>query len=161
MPQTDSLRELCQKQSAVYISTVDATKCHISGPALKSAITNEVTKFTVCTKDSHSQPTPVQQNVSAELKSRVDGSVLQAIVVSQTSSMYEVYYTPSSRGCQELTLQVDGTNIGIFQVLVQHPPTQLGIPVKVIDKVTPAYIAVGNKGELLVTEHWEIGRAHV
>ena len=155
MPQTDSLRELCQKQSAVYISTVDATKCHISGPGLKSAITNEVTKFTVCTKDSHSQPTPVQQNVSAELKSRVDGSVLQAIVVSQTSSMYEVYYTPSSRGCQELTLQVDGTNIGIFQVLVQHPPTQLGIPVKVIDKVTPAYIAVGNKGELLVTEHWD------
>ena len=36
----------------------------------------------------------LQQNVSAELKSLVDGSVLQASVVSQTPSTYEASYTP-------------------------------------------------------------------
>ena len=39
-------------------------------------------------------------------------------------------------------------------MFVQHPPTQLGIPVRVIEEVDPCYIAVGDKGELFVTEHW-------
>ena len=66
----------------------------IDGPGLKSAITKQVAKFTVRTNDIHGQPTPVQQNVSAELKSLVDGSVLQATVVSQTSSTYELPTPP-------------------------------------------------------------------
>ena len=37
-------------------------------------------------------------------------------------------------------------------MFVQHPPTQLGTPVRVIEGVTPYYIAVGDKGELFVTE---------
>ena len=40
-------------------------------------------------------------------------------------------------------------------MFVQHPPTQLGTPVKVIEGVKPYYIAVGDKGELFVTEHWD------
>ena len=84
MPQADSLHELCQKQSAVYISVVDSSKCVVTGPGLKFAFIMQVAKFTVRTHDTHGQPTPVQQNVSAELKSLVDGSVLQATVVNQT-----------------------------------------------------------------------------
>ena len=38
-------------------------------------------------------------------------------------------------------------------MFVQHPPTQLGTPVRVIDGVKPYYIAVGDKGELFVTEY--------
>ena len=37
-------------------------------------------------------------------------------------------------------------------MFVQHPPTRLGTPVRVIKGVTPSYIAVGDKGELFVTE---------
>ena len=39
-------------------------------------------------------------------------------------------------------------------MFVQHPPTQLGTPVRVIEGVKPYSIAVGDKGELFVTEHW-------
>ena len=40
-------------------------------------------------------------------------------------------------------------------MFVQHPPTQLGTPVRVIENVEPWYIAVGDKGELFVTEYWD------
>ena len=107
-----------------------------------------MSKFIVCTYDTHDQSTPV----TAELKPLVDGSVLQATVVSQTSSTYELSYTPTTRGRHQLTVQVNNTEIGTFQVFVQHPPTQLGTPVRVIEGVIPKYIAVGDKGELFVTE---------
>ena len=38
-------------------------------------------------------------------------------------------------------------------MFVQHPPTQLGTPVRAIAGVKPLYIAVGDKGELFVTEY--------
>ena len=44
-----------------------------------SATTKEVSKFAVHTYNTHEQST----HVSAELKSLVDGSILQATVVSQ------------------------------------------------------------------------------
>ena len=40
-------------------------------------------------------------------------------------------------------------------MFVQHPPTQLGTPVRVIEGVKPTYIAIGDKGELFVTEFWD------
>ena len=52
-----SIAELCKKS---FIAEVD-------GPGLKSATTNQASKFTVHTHDIHGQPTPVQQHVSAEL----------------------------------------------------------------------------------------------
>ena len=39
-------------------------------------------------------------------------------------------------------------------MFVQHPPTQLDCPVRVIEGVIPRDIAVGDKGELFVTEFW-------
>jgi len=155
MPQADGLRELCQKQSAVYVFVVDASKCDVTGPGLKLATTNQVSKFTVQTYDTHSQPPPVQQHVSAELKSLVDGLVLQATVVSHTPATYELSYTPTTRGRHQLTVRVNDITIGTFQVFVQHPPTLLGTPVRVIEGVTPRNIAVGDKGELFVTESYQ------
>lgn len=96
MPQADSLLELCQKQSEMYIPVLDASKCHIGGPGVKSATIKHMSRCTVHTRDTHSQPTSFQQHVSAQLKSMVDGSVLQLTVVSQTSSTYELSYTPPS-----------------------------------------------------------------
>ena len=109
-----------------------------------------MSKFTVRTYDTHGQSTPV----SAKLKSLVDGSVLQATVMSQTPSTYELSYTPTTRGRHQLTVRVNNTEIGTFQVFVQHPPTELGTPVRVIELgVQPYYIAIGDKGELFVTEY--------
>ena len=116
-----------------------------------SAITNQVSKFTVHTYDTHDQPSPV----SAELKSLVDGSVLQATVVRQTPSTYELSYTPTTRGRHQLTVRVNNTEVGTFQVFVQHPPTQLGTPVRAIEEVKPMFVAVGDNGELFVTKHWD------
>ena len=127
----------------------------VDGSGLKSATTKQVAKFTVHTHDIHDQPTSVQQHVSAELKSLVDGSVVQATVTSQTPSTYELSYIPTTRGHHQLTVQVNSTEIGTFQVFVKHPPTQLGTPVMVIEGVKPYCIAVGDKGELFVTECFE------
>ena len=143
VPLPTSLAELCKK---TFIA---------DGPGLKSATVDQVSKFTVCTYDTHDQPPPVQQNVSAELKSLVDGSVLQAIVVRQTPSTYKLSYTPTTRGRYQLTIRVNDIEIGTFEVFVQHPPTQLSTPVRAIAGVKPLYIAVGDKGELFVTEHWD------
>ena len=67
----------------------------------------------------------MQQHVSAELKFLVDGSVLQASVVSQTPSTYELSYTPTTRGHHQLTVRVNNTEIGTFQVFVQDIHIQL------------------------------------
>ena len=142
VPSPTSLAEFCKK-SCVGVAEVRN---------LKSATTKQVSKFKVCTLDTCDQPTPVQQHVSADLKSLVDGSVLHATVVSQTPSTYELSYTPTTRGRHQLTAQVNNTEIGMFQVFVQHPPTWLGTPVRVIEGVTPYYIAVDDKGELFVSE---------
>ena len=66
-------------------------------------------------------------------------------------------HTPSTiRGRHQLTVQVNNTEIETFHVFVQHPPTQLGIPVRVIAGVKkPYYVAFNDKEELFVTEHWE------
>ena len=147
VPSLTGLAELCKK-SGVCVTEVN-------GLGLKSATVKQVSKFIVRTYDTHNQPPPVQQHVSAELKSLVDGSVLQAIVMSPTPSTYELSYTPTTRGRYQLTIRVNDTEIGTFQVFVQHPPTQLGTPVRVIEGVRPMYIAVCDKGELFVTEHWD------
>ena len=142
IPPPSSFTELCKSS---FVGEVE-------GPGLKFATIQQVSKFKVCTHYTHGQPPPVQQQVSAKLESLVDGSVLQATVVSQTPSVYELSYTPTIRGRHRLTVQVNNTEIGMFQVFVQHPPTQLGTPVRVIEGVEPWYIAVGDKGELFVTE---------
>ena len=40
-------------------------------------------------------------------------------------------------------------------MFVQHPPTQLGTPVRAIEEETPSSIAVSDKGELFVAEQWD------
>ena len=145
VPPPTSLADLCKKSCLA----------EVDGQGLESATTNQVSKFTVHTYDTHSQPTSVQQHISAELKSLVDGSVLQGTVVSQTPSMYEVSYTPTIRGRHQLTVQVNNTEIETFHVLVQHLPTQLGVPVRVVEGVKPYYVTFNDKEELFITEHWE------
>ena len=146
IPPPTGLAELCKKSCVA----------EVTGPGLKTATTKQVSKFTVHTRDTHGQPTSVQQHVSAELKSLVDGSVLQATVVSQTPSVYELSYTPTTRGRHHLTVRVNNIEIGTFRMFVQHPPTQLGTPVRVIDLgMKPWYIAVGDKGELFVSEDYQ------
>ena len=143
IPPTTGLAELCTN---TFVA---------DGPGLKYATVKQVSEFTVRTHDIHGQPHQVQQHVSAKLKSLVDGSVLQATVVSQTPATYELSYTPTTRGRHQLTIQVNDHEIGTFQVFVQHPPTQLGTPVRVIEGVQPMYIAVSDKGELFMSEHWD------
>ena len=144
VPPPTSLKELCKKSCVA----------NVDGPGLKSATTKQVAKFTVHTLDTHGKPPPAQQHVSAELKSLVDGSVLPATVVTRTPSTYELSYTPTTRGRHQLTVRVNNTEIGTFQVFVHHPPTQLGTAVRVIDGMKgPYYMAISDT-ELFVTEDY-------
>ena len=141
VPPPTSLEELCRKSC---VAKVD-------GPGLQSVTTKLVAKFTVHTLDTHGQPSPAQQHVSAELKSLVDGSVPQTRVVTQTPFTYELSYTPTTRGRHQLTVRVNNTEIGTFQVFLHHP-TLLGTPVRVTDGMNqPLYMAISDT-ELFVTE---------
>ena len=147
IPSPTTLAELC-KESSVYVAEVD-------GPGFKTATTKQLSKFTVRTYSVHGQPTFAKQHVSAKLKSLVDGSILLPTVVSRTPSIYDLSYTPTTRGRHQLTVQVNNIDIGSFQVFVQHPPTQLGTPVRIIEDITAWYIAVSDMGELFVTENYQ------
>ena len=142
VPPPASLEELCKKSCVA----------EVDGLGLKSATTKQVAKFTVRTLDTHGKPPPPQQHVSAELKSLVDGSVLQTTVVTRTPSTYELSYTPTTRGRHQLTVRVSNTKIGTFQVFVHHPPTLLGTPVMFIDGMKRALHMAISDTELLVTE---------
>ena len=130
------------------------SKVEIKGQGLKSATTGQLAEFTVHIRDSKRKRHPVEHCVSAELKFLVDESVFTAKVVSKPP-VYQLSYTPTTRGRHELTVCINETKIGTFQVFVQHPPTELGTPVRDIEEVSPWYIAVNDKGELFVTEHEE------
>ena len=139
VPPATNLAELCKKSSVA----------EVNGPGLRFATTKEVAMFTVHTLDSHPS---IQHRVSAELKSLVDGTSVQATVKRQSPFTYELFYIPTTRGRNQLRVQVDNIEIGTFQVFVKHPPTQLGTSVRVIEGVKPYYIAAGEKRELFVTE---------
>ena len=81
VPPPSCLAELCTKSFVAY------------GAEVTSTTTKLMSKFTVCTRG---HPPVVQPNASAQLKSLVDGSVLQATVVRQTPSTYELPYTPTT-----------------------------------------------------------------
>ena len=148
----EGISDLCQKNAEVLVLRVDPTKCTAEGAGTKVA---EVGKFTVRTVYQNGQLCREKQVVEAELKSVVNDSVVHAKVTSKGRGVYEVTYTPKVRGRYTLIVKVNGTQIAgsPFQVFTKIHPTQLGEPVRVVERVkSPWGVAVNSKQQLVVAE---------
>ena len=149
------IAELCQKKTSVTTLPADPSKCRAEGPGMEGAVTNSPTQLVVHTVYSNGQPCREKQSIRAELKSMVDGSVVVAEVTEKEKGSYLVSYCPKVRGRHKLNLLVNQQPIAgsPFDVFVEHPPTQLGKPVRTIKGVEKPYaIALNKSGHLLVTQ---------
>ena len=152
------IAELCQKKTSVIKLVPDPSKCRAEGPGMEGAVTNTPTQLVVHTVYSDGQPCREKQSIRAELKSMVDGSVVVAEVTEKEKGSYLVSYCPKVRGRHKLNLLVNQQPIAgsPFYVFVEHPPTQLGKPVRIIKGVERPYsIALNKSGHLLVTQPGE------
>ena len=149
------IAELCQKKTSVITLVLDPSKCRAEGPGMEGAVTNTPTQLVVHTVYSIGRPCREQQSIRAELKSMADGSVVVAEVTEKEKGSYLVSYCPKVRGRHKLNLLVNQQPIAgsPFDVFVEHPPTQLGRPVRIIKGVEgPWAIALNKSGHLLVTQ---------
>ena len=89
------------------------------------------------------------------MKSVVRDSVVYAKVTSKERGVYLVTYPPEVRGRHTLVVKVNGAQIAgsPFQVFAELHPTQLGKPVRVVERVVnPWGIAFNSKPQLVVAE---------
>ena len=99
-------------------------KCKAIGEQVVSAQKNNPAKFIVQLADEDGDPCVTKQEVTAELKSLMDGSIINAAIVSQTPDEYEVAYQPSKTGKHTLIVKVNGMEINgsPLAVLVHNIP---------------------------------------
>ena len=102
----------------------DPNKCKAIGEQVESAQKNNPAKFIVQLADAEGDPCVTTQEVTAELKSLMDGSIINAAIVSQTPASYEVAYQPSKSGEHELSVKVNGMEINgsPFALLIYNIP---------------------------------------
>ena len=153
----EGISDLCQMDAELMVLKVDPTKCTAEGAGMKVAEVCKPALFTLCTVYQNGQLCREKQEVEAELKSLVTGSVIHAKVTSNESEVYEVTYTPEFRGRHTLIVKLNGTEIAgsPFQVFAKIHPTELGEPVRVVEGVVdPWEIALNSKQQLVVAE-WD------
>ena len=127
--------------------------CTAVGSGWELTETKEVTKFDVHLADIDGDPCVINQDVTAELKSIVDGSQVKAEVVTKSPAIYEVSYKPIIRGRHDLSVRVNGTPIqgSPFRVYVRQPPHLMSKPAMKIDtEHTIEDITTTRSGDLVV-----------
>ena len=144
----DILSKACQERAKVYLFP-QHRKSHVHVVEIGKTTTQLVT-------DSRATQRSLTSEVSAQLVSEVDGSVVKASIFRGGKGLYEITYTPRVRGRHKLNLLVDGEAIADspFPVFVTIPPNQLGPdPLYVISGLKHPYAAIFNEDHsLLVTE---------
>ena len=133
----------------------DPSKCVAEGPGIRSVETKSTTTFTVSVKDYLNKPCTHPHQLTTTLRSLVDGSVVETTQTSKDEATYEVQYTATQRGRHQLSVAVNGVEIhgSPFAVFIKIPPTQLGTPVQVIERLNEPYcIAINSESELIVSE---------
>ena len=95
--------------------------------------------------------------IRASLKSQVDQTSLQLVVVPVKKGVYSIKYIPKVRGRHHLLISVDGRPItgpgSPFSVSVRIAPTKLDKPVRKIQGVDPYYLTVNSFNEVIVSDH--------
>ena len=128
----------------------------ITSRGLENATTNVAVELTIEVVDAYCRPYASDREITAEIKSQVDGSIMSAKVVKVTPCQYKVIYKPQTRGFCDLHIMADNADIhgSPFKVFVHHPPSLLSCPVRVIENIAlPWGISLNSHGDILVTEN--------
>ena len=142
-----------------FLLQPDLQKCTVTGQGLQLAETGQQAHFEVHLVDTAGDPCTTEQQVTAELRSKVDNSITLTSVEHKTTGTYEVSYQPNIRGRHVLNVTVNGEPVqgSPFLVYVRQTPHQLGKPVRVIRGLKdPRMIATTGSGELVVSENYKI-----
>ena len=142
---------------------LDLQKYTVTGRGLQLAETGQTAYFEVHLVDTAGDPCTTEHQVTAELRSNVDGSITLTSVAHKTRDTYEVSYQPNTRGQHVLNVTVNGEPVqgSPFLVYVRQAPHLLGKPVRVITVIynkviaglrEPYMIATTGSGELVVSE---------
>ena len=85
-------------------------------------------------KDSSSKLCHHTHKITGNLESLADGSTSDIALESYTGAISTLSYKPTQRGRHQLTVSVNDEAIARspFHLYVQHPPAQLGLPVRII-----------------------------
>ena len=139
-----------------FLLQPDLQKSTVTGRGLQLAETGQPAHFEVHLVDTAGDPCTTEQQVTAELRSNVDGSITLTSVARKTTGRYEVSYQPNTRGQHVLNVTVNGEPVqgSPFLVYVRPAPHLLGKPVRVIRLDFPYMIATTGSGELAVSEYY-------
>ena len=147
----EALQQLCLAQANIT-TAVDPPKCTVdlTAPA-------EVGKSfvgTLTTRLSNGTPNNRKCKVTCHIKSLYNKVTTDCAIDKDGPGRYSIQYTPTIRGCHELTVLINGHHVAgsPFPVYVSIHPTQLGKPVKIWTGIrTPLGVTANSKGEILVT----------
>ena len=147
----EALQQLCLTVANIT-TAVDPAKGTVDLTA--SAEVGKPYVGTLTTRLSNGKPNNRKCKVTCQIKSLYDGVTTDCAIVKDGPGRYSIQYTPTVRGCHELTLLINGHHVAgsPFPVYVSIHPTQLGKPVKIWTMITtPNGITANSKGEILVT----------
>ena len=147
----EALQQLCLTQANIT-TAVDPAKgtVDLTAPA-------EVGKpyvGTLTTRLSNGKPNSRKCKVTCHIKSLCSGVTTDCVNVKDGPGRYNIQYTPTVRGCHELTVLINGHHVAgsPFPVYVSIDPTQLGRPVNIWTEITnPLGINANCNGEILVS----------
>ncbi len=139
----EELEKLCENNVVVHEGLPV-----VFGAGIKMAEVDSCARFSIFSGSNESRP-------QATLKSLVDGSSQQLQVAPVGRGVYNVEYTPKTRGQHHLLISVDNQPIpgSPFSVLVKIHPTKLDKPVRKIDRIDPWYGTFNSSGEFIVADN--------
>ena len=149
----EALQQLCQTQANIIL--IDSAKCTVTMDDSTKHEVNKISNATLVTRLSSNKIARRHCKVSCSLRSLYNNVITECKVGQTRAGQYSIQYTPTVRGCHELTVSVNWQQVAgsPFPVFVSIPPTQLGKPVKVWTNLTkPTGITVNSVGEILVLE---------
>ena len=146
----EALQQLCLTQANIT-TAVDPAKCTVDLTA--PAEVGKPYVGTLTTRLSNGKPNNRKCKVTSHIKSLCNGVTTDCGIDKDGPGRYSIQYTPTIRGCHELTVLINGYHLAgsPFPVYVSIHPTQLGKPVKIWTGLTrPFGITANSKGEILV-----------
>ena len=138
-----------------FLPQPDIQKCTVTGQGLQLAETGQRAHFEVHLVDTAGDPCTIEQQVTGELRSNVNGSISLASIAHKTPDTYELSCQPDTRGRHVLNVTVNGEPVqgSPFLVYVRQAPHLLGKPVRVIGGLHhPGMVATTGSEELVVSE---------
>ena len=147
----ESFQQLCLTQANITTG-VDPAKCTVDLTA--PAEVGKPYVGTLTTRLSNGKPDNRKCKVTCHIKSLYCGAITNCAIVKDGPGKYNIQYTPTFRGHNEVILLINGQQVAgsPFPVYVSIHPTQLGKPVKIWTEISsPSGITVNSKGEILVS----------